>query len=101
MKKITEINRQTVGVILVIFTTLIFGSIPAVVKEAITIFSPATQFAIRFAIAAIILTPFIRNLNVRHHVKISCANLILNKLLVLILNQKCSTYFCVSPKLST
>ncbi|MEH2348982.1 MAG: DMT family transporter [Nostoc sp.] len=65
MKKFfTEINKQTLGVILVIFTTLIFGSIPAVVKEAMTIFSPATQFAIRFAIAAIILTPFIRNLSV-------------------------------------
>lgn len=64
MKKFfLEINRHTLAIILIIFTTLIFGSIPAVVKEAITIFSPATQFAIRFTIAAIIFTPFIRNLN--------------------------------------
>ncbi|MEC4812348.1 MAG: DMT family transporter [Scytonema sp. PMC 1069.18] len=63
-KFIPEAHKHTVGVVLIIITALILGTTPAAVKEAITDLSPATQFAIRFTIGAIILTPFIRNLNV-------------------------------------
>jgi drug/metabolite transporter (DMT)-like permease len=63
-KFITETNKHTLGVVLIIVTALILGTIPAAIKEAITSLSPATQFAIRFTIGAMILTPFVGNLNV-------------------------------------
>ncbi len=62
-KFITEINRHTLGIVLIIVTALILGTIPTAIKEAITTLSPATQFAIRFTIGATILTPFVRKLN--------------------------------------
>ncbi|HLP87991.1 MAG TPA: DMT family transporter [Nostocaceae cyanobacterium] len=61
----TATQKQSLGFVLLVFTALILGSIPVAIKEAITSLSPATQFAIRFTIAAIILTPFLRNLNVK------------------------------------
>jgi len=63
-KFITETHKHTLGVLLLVVTALILGTIPVAIKEAIASFSPATQFAIRFTIAAIILTPFVRKLNV-------------------------------------
>lgn len=62
-KFITETHKHTLGVLLLVVTALILGTIPVAIKEAIASFSPATQFAIRFTIAAIIITPFVRNLN--------------------------------------
>ncbi|MBH8566360.1 DMT family transporter [Nostoc sp. CENA67] len=65
MTFITETHKHTLGLVLIVVTALILGTIPAAIKEAIASLSPATQFAIRFTIAAIILTPFLRNLNVK------------------------------------
>jgi len=62
-KFIAETHKHTLGVLSIVVTALILGTIPVAIKEAIASLSPATQFAIRFTIAAIILTPFLRNLN--------------------------------------
>ncbi|NMG06724.1 DMT family transporter [Brasilonema sp. UFV-L1] len=63
-KLITETNRYILGVLLIITVTLILGTIPVAVKQAMTNLSPATLLAIRFTIAAMILTPFVRKLNI-------------------------------------
>lgn len=63
-KFLTETHKQSLGFVLLVATALILGTIPVAIKEAITSLTPATQFAIRFTIAAIILTPFVRNLNI-------------------------------------
>ncbi len=62
-KFITETNRYILGILLIFIITIILGTIPAVVKQLITDLSPATLLAIRFTIGAIILTPFVRNIN--------------------------------------
>jgi drug/metabolite transporter (DMT)-like permease len=48
----------------IITFALIMGSIPTAIKEAMAHFSPSVQLAIRFAIGAIILVPFVRDFNV-------------------------------------
>ncbi|BAY47456.1 hypothetical protein SAMD00079811_50740 [Scytonema sp. HK-05] len=65
IKFIPESHRHSLGVVLIVVTALILGTIPAAIKEAIASLSPATQFAIRFTIGAIILTPFVRNLSLK------------------------------------
>ena len=64
-KFLTENYKHSLGFVLLVVTALILGTIPVAIKEAIASLTPATQFAIRFTIAAIILTPFVRNLNVK------------------------------------
>ena len=57
-------NTQYVLSILALVTVaLILGSIPTAIKEAMIHFSPSVQLAIRFAIGAIVLTPFVREFN--------------------------------------
>lgn len=63
-KFITEANKYILGVLLIIAMTIILGTIPVAVKQALTNLSPATLLAIRFTIGAMILTPFVRNLNI-------------------------------------
>jgi drug/metabolite transporter (DMT)-like permease len=60
---ITENRKYALGFVLLVATALILGTIPVAVKEAIASLTPATQFALRFTIAAVILTPFARNIN--------------------------------------
>lgn len=63
-KLLAETDRYILGILLIVIMTIILGTIPAVVKEAMTSVSPATLFAIRFIIGAMILTPFVRKLDV-------------------------------------
>jgi drug/metabolite transporter (DMT)-like permease len=61
---LTESSRYARGILAIITFALIMGSIPTAIKEAMAHFSPSVQLAIRFAIGAIILVPFVRDFNV-------------------------------------
>jgi len=64
IKFIPEAHKHSLGIVFIVVTTLILATIPVAIKEAIASLSAAIQFGIRFTIAAIILTPFVRNLNI-------------------------------------
>lgn len=56
----TDRVRYFSGVLALVTVALILGSIPTALKAALVYFPPAVQFAIRFLIGAVALTPFLR-----------------------------------------
>ena len=62
---LTESSRYALGILALVTFALIMGSIPTAIKEAMAHFSPSVQLAIRFAIGAIILVPFVREFNLK------------------------------------
>ncbi|QFS52521.1 EamA family transporter [Nostoc sphaeroides] len=62
---ITTNTQRILGYVLLLAVALILGSVPTAIKEAITSVSPAMQITVRCCIAALIFTPFARNLNFR------------------------------------
>jgi drug/metabolite transporter (DMT)-like permease len=58
-------DTQTQGVLLLILTTLIWGTSFPLLKQAIESLSPAVLVAVRFTIAALLFSPWLRRLNVR------------------------------------
>lgn len=58
-------TRHTQGILLLIATTLIWGTTFPLVKDAISSMTPATLVGIRFAIAAVVFVPLVRRLSAR------------------------------------
>jgi drug/metabolite transporter (DMT)-like permease len=62
---LTDKNSHTQGVLLLILTTLIWGTSFPLLKQTIESLSPAVLIAIRFTIAALLFSPWLRQLNAR------------------------------------
>lgn len=58
-------TSHTQGILLLIATTLIWGTNFPLVKDAINSMTPATLVGIRFAIAAVVFVPLVRRLSAR------------------------------------
>ncbi|MDB9483532.1 DMT family transporter [Dolichospermum circinale CS-537/05] len=59
-----ENNRYILGVLLIILATLVYSSILPITKGLITNISKEVLMAVRFTMAAVVFTPFLRNLNI-------------------------------------
>ncbi|MBD2566019.1 MULTISPECIES: DMT family transporter [Nostoc] len=57
--------RHTQGIILLVATTLIWGTTFPVIKDVVSSLSPASLIAIRFAVAALVFVPFAGRPNAR------------------------------------
>ncbi|WP_204104475.1 MULTISPECIES: DMT family transporter [Spirulina sp. CCY15215] len=55
--------QYNLGLLALITVTAILGSLPSAIKETSLVLSSSVQFFFRFAIAALIFLPFLRNLN--------------------------------------
>ncbi|PSB35664.1 DMT family transporter [Stenomitos frigidus] len=58
-------NLHTRGILLLIATTLIWGTTFPVLKETVVSITPMPLIAIRFALAALVFAPWLRHLNAR------------------------------------
>jgi drug/metabolite transporter (DMT)-like permease len=56
-------NFHTRGILLLIATTLVWGTTFPIVKEALASLSPMVLIAIRFVLAALVFVPWLRHLN--------------------------------------
>lgn len=64
--QLREHNPQYIkGIGLLLVIVLILGSIPTAIKNVITTISPSVQMTVCCAIAALVMTPFVRTLNWR------------------------------------
>ena len=63
MVLIKGISDRAKGILAVITVAIILGSIASAIKEVLFSLTPETQLAVRFTIAAIVLVPFMRQLN--------------------------------------
>ncbi len=66
-------NTHSQGVLLLLLTTAIWGTSFPLLKQALSDLSPATILTVRFAIASIVFTPWLRRLNRR----LICAGVLL------------------------
>lgn len=61
--KASENSYPFQGVVLMMLVTLIWSSMPVLIKEVISTVSPPVQITIRFLLATVVFLPFVRNLN--------------------------------------
>jgi drug/metabolite transporter (DMT)-like permease len=62
-KQSSSTNQSFQGIVMMMLVTLIWASMPVMIKQIITTVPPALQIAIRFTLGAVIFVPFARNLN--------------------------------------
>lgn len=63
-KSSVQSSKYALGILLLVMVTVIFGSTFPVIKGTISSLSPKVLIAVRSGIAAVVLAPFIRNLNI-------------------------------------